>query len=508
MDIGDIRRVVRADFGSGRVSAIDAPFPVVEQISCTLSDEARGRVARVAQELLEADARLSATRPYGEGVHAALDSAPCLFIEDHHGVRLFERRGDLAYAYRALLLARSTDVVVIGAPRSPTFERYCAETLGLGDVEILVPAHSEAAQSIAARCTGDATVTERLVALARRHAGLNVVPYMGTRGVWALAGVVSERSGMPVRVAAPPPRLTRCVNDKIWFGNCVARLIGTHAVPASWSASGSAMLTARVAALARSHASVAVKLPDSASSKGNFVLGAGLLARQPLSRLRRRLLDLMHRAGWRDEYPVLVSAWEHPVLVSPSVHLWIPGAGQGDPIVEAVFDQRLAGAGGAFKGAVPSALPPIWQKRIASEAALLGAVLQRLGYFGRCSFDAIVVGPDLEHAILHWIECNGRWGGVSLPMTVASRLAGDWRRWPFVIAERSELRGPRRDLSDVLARLEGHLYVNGGEPVGAVILAPWPLEQGIGYELLIFDADVDLASARAIRIGRLIAESL
>lgn len=490
------------------MSGIDAPFPVVEQIRCALSDEARGRAARIAQELLDTDPRLPATRPYGEGAHPALDSGPCLFIEDHHEIRLFEHSGDFAYAYRALLLARPGDVVVIGVPRNLAFERYCAETLGLGEVEILTPARSETAESIAARCTGDPVVTGRLAALARRHAGLNVVPYMGTRGVWALAGVVSERSGMPVRVAAPPPRLARRANDKIWFSACVARLIGKHAVPACWSASGSAMLTARVAALSRSHASVAVKLPDSASSKGNFVLGADLLARQPLSQLRRRLLELMRRAGWQDEYPVLISAWEHPVLVSPSVHLWIPGEGEGDPIVEGVFDQRLVGTGGAFVGAAQSALPSVWQQRLASEAALLGAVFQRLGYFGRCSFDAILVGPDVEHAALHWIECNGRWSGVSLPMTVASRLSGDWRRWPFVIAECSDLRGPRRDLPDILARLEGHLYVNGGEPVGAVVLTPWPLEQGIGYELMIFDADVGLAAERANRIGKLIAETL
>jgi len=507
MGSGKVQRAAWIDCGSARGSAVSAPFPVVEQVPGALNDEARERASRVARDLLEADPCLPVTEPFGEGLRTGLDPGPCFFIEDHHGIRLFENRGNLAYAYRALLLARPGDVAVIGGPRSLAFERYCAETLGLGEVEVLEPAEPPAGDSLAARCARDPMVVERLAAHARRHGGLNVVPYMGTGGVWALAGVVAARSGAPVRVAAPPPQLARCVNDKIWFKDCVDRLIGTRAVPAAWPASGSAMLTARVAALARSHASVVVKLPDSASSKGNLVLDAALLAGQPLSRLRRHLLALMRRAGWQDEFPVLVSAWEKPVLASPSVHLWIPEAGAGDAIVEAVFDQHLLGAGGEFAGAAPSALPLVWQRRLAGEAALLGALFQRLGYFGRCSFDAILVGPDLDRALLHWIECNGRWGGVSLPLTLASRLFGDWRRRPFVIQERSDLRGPPQDFADILARLAGHLYVAGGGPVGAVILAPWPLETGTGYELMVFDSDVELATERARRVGECIGES-
>jgi hypothetical protein len=481
---------------------------VVEQMPGVLSNEARGHASRVARELLEADPRLPVTTPFGERVRAALDSGPCLFIEDHHGIRLFERLGNLAYTYRALLLARSGDMVAIGVPRSAAFECYCAEMLGLGDAEILEPAETDAADSLATRCTRDEGVVERLAAHARRHGGLNIVPYMSTGGVWALAGRLSERCEAVIRVAAPPPHLARCVNDKIWFGRCVDRLIGAQAVPAAVSVSGSAMLTARVAEFARAHATVAVKLPDSASSKGNLVMDSASLGGRALPQLRRHLTTLMRRAGWRDEFPLLVSAWEQPVLASPSVHLWIPDAGSGDPIVEAVFDQHLSGGGGEFAGAAPSTLPEDWQRRLAREAALLGALFQRLGYFGRCSFDAIVVGFDVERAVLHWIECNGRWGGVSLPVTLASRLFGDWRRRPFVIVERSDLHGPPRKFSDVLRKLEGHLYVAGGDPAGAVILTPSPLEKGTGYELMVFDADVQLASERAHRIGQFITESL
>ena len=40
------------------------------------------------------------------------------------------------------------------------------------------------------------------------------------------------------------------------------------------------------------------------------------------------------------------------------------------------------------------------------------------------SLDALLTGQDMSNAELHWIECNGRWGGVSIPMTAARNLPG------------------------------------------------------------------------------------
>src|SRR5690606_17302709 len=113
----------------------------------------------------------------------------------------------------------------------------------------------------------------------------------------------------------------------------------------------------------------------------------------------------------------------------PSVQLWIPprpAAEEGapaDPVVEGVFTQLL-GSAGEFMGGAPSRLPAAVQARLAQEAVYLGGLLQALGYVGRCSLDAILVGDDPHGATPHWIECNGRWGGMSIPMTLANRLVG------------------------------------------------------------------------------------
>jgi hypothetical protein len=43
----------------------------------------------------------------------------------------------------------------------------------------------------------------------------------------------------------------------------------------------------------------------------------------------------------------------------------------------------------------------------------------------------ILTGSDLESSEIKFIECNGRWGGTSLPMTLMNRIFGDWRNQSF-----------------------------------------------------------------------------
>ena len=484
-------------------SRILARFPIVEYRHVELRAADRDRLVRVA-ERLQRETSLSLNNAFGPAVSCGLDQASAVVIEDHHAIRLFEILGTQEYSYRALLLAGEGDQAIVGAARSPAFERYCQDVLCLGPVESLEPTASGACDSLAVRCLKDRSVIDRLVGQARRAGTLNVIPYMGTGGVWALAGTVAQRANVPVRVAAPPPQLTRCVNDKLWFSRLVEAVFGKQAVPDTRLAFGSATLATQAATLAARHPRVVVKLRDSASSKGNILLSAPDITGLPLRRVRELLLDVMQRAGWKASFPVLVSAWESPVLDSPSLQLWIPEASSGEPIVEGIFDQRFLSVAEQFTGAVPTTLPQQSQDRLAYDGMQLGFVLQRLGYFGRCSFDAIFVGRHLESARLHWIECNGRWGGVSIPMTLANRLLGDWRRQPFVIAQRGELDGPRRTLETVLELLRGHLYSTSGEPQGAVILSPSPLEQGTGYGLLVFGTDVGAAADQANRIDTLL----
>jgi hypothetical protein len=86
-----------------------------------------------------------------------------------------------------------------------------------------------------------------------------------------------------------------------------------------------------------------------------------------------------------------------------------------------------------FAGAVEAQLPSELLRDIATYSWLLARLFQLLGYVGRCSFDFVLVGESLDRSRLEFIECNGRWGGTSLPMSLMNRLFADCQVRPYAV---------------------------------------------------------------------------
>jgi hypothetical protein len=334
-----------------------------------------------------------------------------------------------------------------------------------------------------------------------------VIPYIGNGFVWALAREIATRSGVRVRVAAPSPGLTRRVNDKLWFLRRVEEVLGKTGFPQTSEVFGPTALAVRVAALAREHPRVCIKLPNSAGSLGNVVLDSKALRDLDLGTLRRELISTLQPLGWGTSFPLLVEVWESPVLLSPSVQLWIPERELGLPVVEGIFEQTVEGPVGEFAGAQPTELPYVWQRRLAKEAVLLSHLFQKLGYFGRCSLDAILVGQsldDLETTKVHWIECNGRWGGTSIPMTLVNRLVGDWASSPFVVVQKECNHPPLGTFARFLERIWERLYLPGRER-GALFFAPSRIELGTGIDFIVIDKTLAAAKKEARLISAMLS---
>jgi hypothetical protein len=324
-----------------------------------------------------------------------------------------------------------------------------------------------------------------------------VIPYLATAAAWRLAGAVADGAGVDVAVLAPPPALAARVNDKAWFSRRVVEVLGPEAIPETGWAADAFELTAVLSLLAKRHRRLVVKLPDSAGGVGNVVLDADLVAGLDHDRLLAHVWDHTGRAGRGWAFPLLTGAWDDPVVDSPSVQLWVPHPGDGLPVVEGVFSQVLKGARGTFVGATPTWLPAPWPQRLAAEAVRLALLFQELGYYGRCSFDAVVAGSDLDSAAVHWVDANGRWGGVSIAMTAANRLVGDWQRRPFVIVQRSGLKMPARPLPAVLDQIGPLAFRPSDGRTGAVVLAPGRIVEGTGMNLMVLAADIATAETDA-----------
>jgi hypothetical protein len=484
--------------GVKRVWRVRPSLPVVEQIPVTVGDVEQRRIAALAESLRRGDPVLVDVLRRGR-VRQGVGDGPALVFEDHGEIPLFTTAAPSPLEYRSLLLAGDGDVFALGGKRIPDFEAYARDELRLGEVDVL-PRPKGATGALPEALRHDPASMARLVRLAREAGSLTVIPYLSTAAAWRLAGAIAEEAGVDVSVLAPPPALAARVNDKSWFSRRAAEVLGPEAIPETGWAADPFELTAALSILAKRHARLVVKMPDSAGGVGNVVLDSAVVAGLDHDRLLAYVWEQTGRAGRGWTFPLLVGAWDDPVVDSPSVQLWVPQRNNGLPVVEGVFSQVLKGARGTFVGAAPTWLPIEWQQRLADEAVRLAFLFQELGYFGRCSFDAVVAGADLESADVHWVDANGRWGGVSIALTAANRLAGDWQRRPFVIVQRSRLHMEARPLPAVLDEIGPDRFRHSDGRTGVVILAPRRLIEGTGMNLMVLAGDVDAAEAGAATV--------
>lgn len=476
-------------------------LPVIEQVPVAIGADEHREIARLAARIRRWIPTLVEDDEYGPEVRVGVGAGPSLFIHDTAGIQRVREPSRSGFEYRPLPLAGAGDCLAISVDRVPEYEEYCRDLLDLGDVEVLRARPSDRGAPLATLCRSDPAVVERLATIARAHGGMNVQPYISSGPVWRLAAEIAGRARSPVHVAAPLPRLARCVNDKLWFAKRTGELLGERSLPRGMKARDPESLARYVAVLREECDEIVIKLPSAAGSMGNTILECERLRGLSHEALRQILDEFLDQLGWGRPFPLLVSTWESPVAMSPSVQLWIPHPSDGLPIVEGIFEQRTTGFVGMFTGAIPAVLPEPVKARIAGEAVILGSLFQVLGYFGRCSFDSILVGHDVSTAELHWVECNGRWGGTSTPMTMVNRLTGDWTGSPF---ETVCPDWPQRiTFAEALDRTADRLF-RPGSRAGIAFVSPGDLVAGTGLQYVAIGETLEAACREANRVNEIL----
>lgn len=471
---------------------VGARLPIVERVPTRVRPAERWRIRRIAERIRREwpGGGLNAV-PAGD-MEPGLLNAPALHIHDLQPVLAPSEPYWNASEYRALLMANPGDVIALWTRRVPAFEGYCRDVLGIVNVETIhVMRPDDVTIPLTVQCRRDPGVLSRLVRFASDAGGLNLMPYIGSESAWSLAAAIARRADVPVRVTAPRPRLTRAVNNKLWFTEVVSEILGEDSVPTTASVHDRRVLISVLRGLARQNERVVLKLPNASAGTGNLVVETDPIRRVSWKALDNALGSLFRGLHWQRPFPLLVSSWERPVVVTPSVQLWVPERHRGSPVVEGIFAQEVAGPVAEFMGAAPADLPANWERRLASEAAKIGSLFQELDYFGRCSLDAILIGHSLDRAELNWVECNGRWGGTSIPMTVVNRLADHGEYFPFVVAYDIQW----RDFAAVLSRTRNLLF-RPGRRTGVVYLSPGNREAGRGIDFLAIGRSPEDATRR------------
>lgn len=436
-----------------------------------------------------------------------ITEAPSLVFDDFSEIAGVEGAKQTAFLQeRARLRAISGDIVVTEWPPPDCYQRYCEQTLGLGSVQWLNPAVSRQNGGVTASAWKDRSLRHALIRAIRADGLRHVHPHMGSFAAWELADLLHRASRRPLAVIAPPPALCGLVNDKVRFTGIVQELLGVAATPVTRSAGSVACLVHHVRQLSDRCVKLCVKLPNSAGSHGIVVLDAAELRRLSPPELYGRLQDFLESVGWSGTSRLLVDQWETDVLCSPSLQIWIPPEGLGLPVVEGIFEQQTTGLTCHFTGCRPARLESPLRTVLQQHGSLLACMFQKLGYVGRCSFDTIVAGDSLSTGRVEFVECNGRWGGTSLPMTMMNRLFGDYRQQPFLTTAI-----PVKGLESVsFERLLQHPQIDlyrADRGTGCVVFfAPGRMESESAIDATVLGTDFSDAERSLIRLRHQLRE--
>lgn len=485
-----------------------APLTIVPCCTPKLDKEVEARVQTIADRLIHDEPALSGSALFAPLVHQGSSNAPALIFGDQQEISLYSGTAPSQLEHRMAVLSQPGDIIAVHQ-RDKIFEDYLSRYLNLSGITFIDPqtAQGDDVAPMSIECRTNSQMRSVVDMIARKAGKLQLLAFNTTGNVWRLAQDISQHCGVSVSVAGPTPRVARRANDKIWFTNRVRELLGPDALPPTHGVFGPAAAAGHIARLAKSNQRVVLKIPDSAGSVGNIAFNSDDLSGMTVSSIRNELVELLKSRGWHGRYPVLVGVWDCDVVSSPSVQFWMPLLKEGLPIVEGVFEQSVQGEAGKFVGARRAELSRELQDQLVSEAMLFACLFQKLGYYGRCSFDAIISQSSGAPQSLHWIECNARWGGVSIPLTLANHLQMSDPTSGFVVVQQSLANARPNNTEQLINLLGGLLYELQTSSSGIIVLSPPDQNQGIRINFLaIADTQKNAENLTNIAMKRLMKE--
>ncbi|MBI3115173.1 MAG: hypothetical protein HYZ09_01620 [Candidatus Kerfeldbacteria bacterium] len=360
------------------------------------------------------------------------DDRPALHVEDYSAIPSITMDvGVEHYTSRALHRAGGDDVVAATGPALPEYEQYLRESLGLTPPAcVSVPAvHPRSAVFAALLQTPD--VLRRIASEWAPGEPVVIHPFLSLPAAWEVARALARLRTTPVQVLGPLPGLATALNDKGLFLEVAEDALGSDAVVEYVRASSVAEAATHARRFLQSHQRAVVKLSAGSAGVAAFHIDRATAA-DDLERALDSWLQQFMRSGWTPA--LVVGPWYEDVIGSPSAQLWVPPPNDGPPVVDGLMDQLFAPGGqGIYDGCRPTTLPTAVTKQLHAVAMTLGRLFQQLGYVGRCSFDFILRGADVMHALPQLIECNARWGAASTPLAFLNRVFGAGHERPYVV---------------------------------------------------------------------------
>ncbi len=125
-------------------------------------------------------------------------------------------------------------------------------------------------------------------------------------------------------------------------------------------------------------------------------------------------------------------------------------------------------------------------------------------YLGACSLDAVLRRAKSGRRELHWIECNGRWSGVSIPLAAGTEILGGTDPKGILIVQDFLPASTAMDTETISALLGDLLFRRGVTQDDIVILSPPHSVDGVSLNAMaLSDSQVKVEELMSLAHKRL-----
>ena len=355
--------------------------------------------------------------------------------------------------------------LVVTSSKIPFPDEFCAQA-GYPGTRLIAPAHPTTDLSL--DVVNDPGLLNEIVAYAGVRKTLILVPYATTRAFMQLVNTLRSVYGLTIKLPESP------AEENLWVRDFVDTKTGFRALasaclsnPGKCLPEGFHCSNRRQAAdgagwFMRRDKACVVKADHGESGLGHQIIEPGQFA---------SLEDIYeHLAG----NPFL----EHDLIIveelirstrnkSPSLELFVPAAGGGDPHITYLSEQLFDGFGN-FSGVLIAmqSQREAWYGQLAEYGLLLARHLQKMGYQGHFDLDAVV--DDRDQVWL--LEINSRRTGGTFVHEYARYMLGDDYLEKYVLLSHNKI--PCNDCysyGDLIARVGEFNFPMQSGPRGIVI---------------------------------------
>ncbi len=382
-----------------------------------------------------------------------------------HIIRGEQYRGD-----RTLLWLGDPKLAIVSFP-IPHAE-YLYHTLGYRGTSYVAPA--EPSYWLSLDILREPALMEHLVSYAGAERAIQLIPYATTSQFLQLAEALQVQHGLNVLLPESP------APDRLWLRDYFDtkagfRILSSHWLPDADSILPQGMVCQNLGIAAQaahwfcaSRQACVVKADIGENGIGNIIGLDHCISPE-------EILERLQSNPFLGDNWITVERFIHSsTLLSPSLEVFVPPLGAGDPEVTYLSNQ-LFQEFGDFCGVLvdKKLVEDTWYPRLAENGMIIAMALQKMGYIGHFDLDAIV--DDEGNVFL--VEANPRrTGGTHVHEFAHYVFGSDYLDKVVLLSNDSMDSGAITDCDTLLKVIDDLLFPMQGEQRGVIIAVTSALE--------------------------------